>query len=400
MTEMTEGETRRINTFEVGPDEAERMAALRAQGILDTQPSECFDRITSLLSRVLECSIAVVCFTDSERHWFKSSVGLGSATETHRNEAFCSRAILPGAPDVTVVLDASTHEDYLANPVVTGPPFVRFYAGSPIKVKHGGKVYKLGTVCVVDKVPRVSFSMRDKQFLMDMACIVADEIELFRGLSDRVMEENQRYITCTAHDLKTPLQVFRLATELFKEHFQSQLQEDEAEAAAAAAAVAEAAAEFAEEKGSSLSSATTPKSTPSSFSSSLSEDEPPPGSVRITTRTRSLFARSLHDTQAAASAAAAAAASTAELLDVAVQAEGACDMMDETVCNAIDAARARWTCNGENRGGDASNSSGFLEVDLAALVGDCRRLSAWHHGEAVGWTVEVAPEVIDTQIPH
>jgi signal transduction histidine kinase len=224
-----------------------------------------------------------------------------------------------------------------------------------------------------------------------MACIVADEIELFRGLSDRVMEENQRYITCTAHDLKTPLQVFRLATELFKEHLKSQLHEQEA--AVTAAAVAKVEAEFAEVRGSKLSSATMPKSRPSSFSSSLSEDEPPPSSERITTRNRSEFARSC-------AAAAAAAASTAELLDVAVQAEGACDMMDETVCNAIDAARARWTCNGENRGGDASNSSGFLEVDLAALVGDCRRLSAWHHGEAVGWTVEVAPEVIDTQIPH
>jgi hypothetical protein len=61
-------------TFEVGPEEEERMAALRATGILDTHQEECFDRITSLLSRVLECPIAVVSFVDSERQWFKVNV--------------------------------------------------------------------------------------------------------------------------------------------------------------------------------------------------------------------------------------------------------------------------------------------------------------------------------------
>ena len=67
-----------------------------------------------------------------------------------------------------------------------------------------------------------------------MASIVADEIELRRGSASRVADENQRYITCTAHDLRTPLQVFRLATEHFKTHFLRGQQKQQQEAAAAA----------------------------------------------------------------------------------------------------------------------------------------------------------------------
>ena len=106
----------RTYTFEVGPDEAERTAALRAQGILDAKPSECFDRITSLVSRVLKCPLALVTFVDSERTWVKSNLGLNNISEVHRNESLCSVAILPGAPDVTVVLDASKDEKFCGHP--------------------------------------------------------------------------------------------------------------------------------------------------------------------------------------------------------------------------------------------------------------------------------------------
>ena len=66
------------------------------------------------------------------------------------------------------------------------PPLIRFYAGAPIKITYEGKQYKLGMVCVASTEPRANFDLRDKQFLLDMASIVADEIELFRGLSHRV----------------------------------------------------------------------------------------------------------------------------------------------------------------------------------------------------------------------
>jgi hypothetical protein len=196
-----------VNGFDVPPDEEERVAALHSLGILDTPPSESFDRLTSMISNALDVPIALVSFVDSERQWCKSNLGLagdeeGDSFEAHRNDCFCSRAILPGAPDVFVVHDASTDQRFMDNALVTGPPYIRFYAGAPIKMMHEGRVYNLGTVCVMDKDPRTTFNVKNKQLLLDMAVIVSDEIELFRGWASRIMEENNRYDKSAVLDLR------------------------------------------------------------------------------------------------------------------------------------------------------------------------------------------------------
>ena len=388
----------RTNSFEVGPDERERITALRAQGILDPNPSECFDRIATLVSRVLECPLAIISFVDSERAWFKSNVGLENISEVHRNESMCSVAILPGAPEVTAVLGASRNETYRAHPVVTGPPFVRFYAGAPIRITHDGKLYKLGMVCVASKKPRARFDLRDKLFLLDMASVVADEIELFRGLSQRVMEENQRYITCTVHDLRTPVQVFRLSIELLKEYFkEKQTKETEIIGAAAPESAVEDSAH------------SMIPGTPSTVPFDLS----PEGGVfskktHAKKQGRVVSGYFLAGIESMRTPSVEATKLT-NMLDVVRQAGGACDMMSETVTNAVDAAHARWTrVDQEEEGADCNGSRGFMstcrsnkgdlghqyvEMEVASLVKDCRRLSAWHHSDSVNWTEEIAPEV-------
>ena len=117
-------EPRREGTFPVPEDEPERVGALHSLGILDTPAAENFDRLTSLLSRVLEMPIALVSFVDSERQWFKSNVGLEGTPETHRNEAFCAHAILPGAPDVFVVHNTLLDPRFSDNALVTGQVLV------------------------------------------------------------------------------------------------------------------------------------------------------------------------------------------------------------------------------------------------------------------------------------
>ena len=395
------------NTFEVGPDEAERITALHAQGILDSQPSECFDKITSLASRVLDCPAALISFVDSERVWFKSNVGFGDITEVHRNESMCNHAILPSAPDVTAVLDASTDETYRAHPAVTRPPYLRFYAGAAIKIIYEGKQYKIGMVCVTSKKPRATFDLCDKQFLLDMASIVADEIELFRGLSHRVMEENKRYITCTAHDLQTPLQVFRYSIEVFKEHFKEQPKEVGEDALAAEA--------------SEIADGDTSFSKPTQLNTKSSKfwHNVEKSSSKSYVKKRGISTRHLVETQSTRSIVTPATESATDMMDVDMQAEGACDMMSETVSNAIDAARARWTRVGGGGGGGGGGSTpssagrGFMnacktstgglgqqlvEMEVASLVKDCRRLSAWHQSESVDWPDEIAPEVISTMM--
>jgi len=199
--------------------EEERIFALRYVGIMDTPPEENMDRLAGLLRRVLKAPIALVSFVDRDYQWSKSNLGCPRDADryTRRAEAFCTCAIKPGAPDVTVVLDTHKDERFRTNPQVTGPPYIRFYAGAPIKYTLNGKVYRLGTCCVVDTKPRGHMSMEDKQFMLDISGIVTDELNLFRLGKVQHKEANQQFITCAAHDLKTPLSAFRLAISLLKE---------------------------------------------------------------------------------------------------------------------------------------------------------------------------------------
>src|SRR3954454_24956968 len=129
-------------------DDAERLEALHALDLLDTPPEERFDRITRLLALVLRVPMAYISLVDSDRQWFKSSCGL-DATQTPRAVSFCGHAILSDEP--MVVPDAAEDERFHDNPLVTGEPHIRFYAGHPL---NGPGVQKVGTLCIPDRRPR------------------------------------------------------------------------------------------------------------------------------------------------------------------------------------------------------------------------------------------------------
>jgi PAS domain S-box-containing protein len=132
----------------VPDDEPGRLEALRALHILDTPPEERFDRITRMASRVLGVPIALVSLIDTDRQWFKSCVGLDEVG-TSRGVSFCGHAILQEG--LFVVPDALADPRFADNPMVVGEPRVRFYAGHPL---HGPDGHRVGTLCVLDRVPR------------------------------------------------------------------------------------------------------------------------------------------------------------------------------------------------------------------------------------------------------
>ncbi|SEM33673.1 GAF sensor signal transduction histidine kinase [Stigmatella aurantiaca] len=129
-------------------NEEARLENLVSHGILDTPPEQGFDDLVRLASLFCAAPVALVSLIDQGRQWFKARVGT-EATETPRDIAFCSHAILQEG--LLVVPDARQDERFQDNPLVIGDPHIRFYAGTPLKSQGG---HSLGTLCVIDSVPR------------------------------------------------------------------------------------------------------------------------------------------------------------------------------------------------------------------------------------------------------
>lgn len=156
--------------------ESARIDALRAYEVLDTLPEEAFDRVTALAADLFDAPIALVSLIDAERQWFKSRQGL-EAVQTPRSMAFCDHAIRLPPASVMVVPDAQRDPRFSENPLVTGHPDIRFYAGAVLTTPDG---FNIGTLCVIDTKAREKPSERDLARLVTLAAIVVDELELSR----------------------------------------------------------------------------------------------------------------------------------------------------------------------------------------------------------------------------
>ncbi len=155
----------------VPEDERERVASLHGYDILDTDPEESFDRLARLAATLIGTPIALVSLVDETRQWFKARYGL-EAPQTPREIAFCAHTIL--GTDIMEVEDALLDARFADNPLVTGAPDIRFYAGAPLLTPSG---HRLGTLCVIDRQPR-HLCDRDRQVLRDLAQTAMQLIEL------------------------------------------------------------------------------------------------------------------------------------------------------------------------------------------------------------------------------
>lgn len=150
-----------------------RQRDLEAYGVLDTPEDEHFARLVRLTARVLDAPTALISLVDGDRQWFLARHGL-DAQETPRQVAFCAHAICHEGP--LVVTDASRDPRFRDNPLVTGPPQIRFYAGAVLQSPAG---HNLGTLCVIDQQPR-TLEPALVDTLQDLAQVVLRELELRR----------------------------------------------------------------------------------------------------------------------------------------------------------------------------------------------------------------------------
>lgn len=194
-------------TVPMPADEDGRLSALYRYAILDTPPEAAFDGVVRLLRDLLDAPVATISLVDGDRQWFKARSGM-EATETPRSIAFCAHAILER--EVMEIPDATRDPRFADNPMVTGAPGVRFYAGAPLRTSDG---YALGTLCAYDFRPR-TLSPAQREHLKHLAGMVIDEMELRRTARDlaqavdkaeRAHRVRTQVMAAITHDLRSPL---------------------------------------------------------------------------------------------------------------------------------------------------------------------------------------------------
>ncbi|MGD1890925.1 MAG: ATP-binding protein [Cyclobacteriaceae bacterium] len=208
------------------PNESARLDELESYSILDTLPDTDYDNLTAIASEICSTPISLISLIDTNRQWFKSHHGL-EVSETPREYSFCAHAIeIPN--QVFVVPDARRDKRFLDNPLVTGDPFIVFYAGVPLVTENG---LPLGTLCIIDKKPR-RLTESQKQSLEALANQVMKLLELRKSkhklqrANQQLEEKNQmleKFAQLAATDIKSPLNNIRTVYTTFLKKYQDKL---------------------------------------------------------------------------------------------------------------------------------------------------------------------------------
>jgi len=155
-------------------EEERRLKALAEYRILGTKPESCYDDITKIAATTCNVPISLMTLVDKDKQWFKSKIGL-QISETRRDWSFCTHAIKENSP--LIIHDAFQDERFINNPLVTGDPKIRFYAGFPLRNSDGNK---LGTLCVIDRKPG---NLTTQQFnIMELKIYIFLFLILFLGV--------------------------------------------------------------------------------------------------------------------------------------------------------------------------------------------------------------------------
>lgn len=184
-------------------DELKRLRGLRDLMLLDTPTEPFFDTLAQRAAEVCQVPIALVSLIDSDRQWFKANVGLTGVAQTDRDVAFCAHAIMN--EEMLVVTDASRDLRFAENPLVTGQPGIRFYAGCPLSLPDGSRV---GTLCVIDQVAR-ELDQNQQSALQFLSSLATQALAMRQEVLRKALQIRDRY----EHALERNEQRFRALVE-------------------------------------------------------------------------------------------------------------------------------------------------------------------------------------------
>lgn len=186
-------------------NEVARLEALHQYQILDTTPEEAFDDLTRLAAQICETPIALISLVDANRFWFKSRLGV-DITELPLDVEFCLLTIQNR--DILIIPDTLADEQFAANQIVNGSPYIRFYAGVPLQTAEG---YILGTICILDHVPR-QLNQNQINALQILSRQVVTQLELRRSLIE---------LTRTSAERQQPEELLRRSEEFLRRMLKS-----------------------------------------------------------------------------------------------------------------------------------------------------------------------------------
>ena len=160
--------------YPIPNDEGARLSALERFRVAGSASESQFDEIAKLVSLLLKAPIAIISLVEQDRQWLKARIGL-DAQETPRNVSFCAHTIM--TDQVMVVPDATKDRRFSENPLVTGRPHIRFYAGAPLTTPDG---YRLGALCAIDTRARPPLTRMQEGQLKNFADLAMTHFKLRR----------------------------------------------------------------------------------------------------------------------------------------------------------------------------------------------------------------------------
>lgn len=194
-----------MSTYPQATDEQARIAKLHEFQVLNTNIEPTFERLTDLVKTFFDMSIVAITFMDEETQYLKSPHGLGNVCTTTRGVAICNYTVL--SDEVFVVEDLSVDERFINNDLVTADPNLRFYAGAPIILHEDNKIYRLGSLCLMDTKPHYDFTDIQGKQLSQFALMAADALQLQKKqrLAKHANDMKSDFLANMSHEIRTPM---------------------------------------------------------------------------------------------------------------------------------------------------------------------------------------------------